>query len=104
MEANPWDWDWDCIELCVWSLWLCTITIWVILLVFGLAGALSVSILVSVEIILSHVLLCRPCKTGDTMIGYTLFKTNWNLFGDSEGCRGTFQFLSHFLIIIVVTD
>lgn len=65
-------WNWDCVELCVWSLWMCMITIRVILLVFGLAGALSVSILLSVELILSHVLLCRSCKTGDTTLGYTL--------------------------------
>lgn len=54
------------------------ITIRVILLVFGLAGALSVSILLSVELILSHVLLCRSCKTGDTTVGYT--------FGQTVGC------------------
>lgn len=45
------------------------ITIRVILLVYGLAGALSVSILLSVELVLSHVVLCRSCKTGDTTIG-----------------------------------
>lgn len=57
---------------CVYGVYgLCTITIWVILLVFGLAGALSVSILLSVEIISSHVLLCRTCKTGETTVGYT---------------------------------
>lgn len=49
--------------------WTCTITIGVILLVYGLAGALSVSILLSVELVLSRVLLCRPCKTGDTATG-----------------------------------
>lgn len=56
-------------ELCVWSLWMCMITIRVIFPVFGLAGALSVSILLSVELVLSQVLLCRSCKTGDTTIG-----------------------------------
>lgn len=49
--------------------WTCMITIGVILLVYGLAGALSVSILLSVELILSRVLLCRSCKTGDTRTG-----------------------------------
>lgn len=45
------------------------ITIRVILLVYGLTGALSVSILLSVELVLSHVLQCTSCKTGDTRIG-----------------------------------
>ena len=47
----------------------CMITIRVILLVNGLAGALTVSILLSVELVLSHVLRCRSCKTGDTRVG-----------------------------------
>lgn len=55
--------------LCVWRTWTCTITIGVILLVYGLAGALSVSILLSVELILSRVLLCWSCKTCDTTTG-----------------------------------
>lgn len=55
---------------CVYEVqWTCTITIGVILLVYGLAGALSVSILLSVELVLSRVLLCRSCKTGDTVTG-----------------------------------
>lgn len=45
-------------------------TISVILLVYGLGGALSVSILLSVAFILSHVVLYRFCKTGDTTLNY----------------------------------
>lgn len=55
--------------LYVWRTWTCMITIGVILMVYGLAGALSVSILLSVELILSRVLLCWSCKTGDTTTG-----------------------------------
>lgn len=47
----------------------CMITIGVIQLVNGLAGALTVSILLTVELVLSHVLRGRSCKTGDTMVG-----------------------------------
>lgn len=47
----------------------CMITIRVILLVNGLVGALTVSVLLTVELVLSHVRRSRSCKTGDTRIG-----------------------------------